>query len=153
MTMMIRELTVADSEAAAVLVTELGYPSSAADLAKRVRGRAGNPDLALYVASIGDAVVGLVDVGVERHIDHTAFGELRALVVSSAHRSAGVGARLVEHAERWAVARGVSKMVVRSRVQREDAHRFYRREGYAEWKRQAVFTKTLGTAPGQTASA
>jgi hypothetical protein len=35
-------------------------------------------------------------------------------------------------------------MLVRSQIKREDAHRFYLREGYVRTKTSVVFTKELG---------
>jgi hypothetical protein len=46
-------------------------------------------------------------------------------------------------AEEWARQQGLGNIVVRSRATREAAHRFYLREGYAQTKISAVFTKIL----------
>lgn len=143
--MTIRELTPADAEAAAALATELGYPSTAADLAVRLAGRAALPDTAALAAVIDDAVVGWLDVAIIRHLDRGPLGEVCGLVVASTHRGRGIGAELVEYAEQWARQRGAAEIIVRSNVIRDDAHRFYRREGYGEWKRQIVFTRRLDT--------
>jgi GNAT superfamily N-acetyltransferase len=58
-------------------------------------------------------------------------------------RSHGIGKILLQEAEKWAKARGVTRALVRSRVAREDAHRFYEREGYIRVKTSAVFEKSL----------
>jgi GNAT superfamily N-acetyltransferase len=52
---------------------------------------------------------------------------------------------LVTRAEQWALSRGVKEMLVRSRISREDAHRFYLREGYERTKTSAVFGKHLAS--------
>ena len=65
------------------------------------------------------------------------------LVVDEAHRSSGVGAELLAAAEAWARERAATKMVVRSRVTREGAHRFYEREGYVLVKTSHVFEKPI----------
>jgi hypothetical protein len=39
---------------------------------------------------------------------------------------------------------GLARVRVRSRVERADAHRFYRRLGYREVKAQAVLDRSLG---------
>ena len=61
--------------------------------------------------------------------------DIGGLVVDDGHRSAGIGAELLAAAEAWARESGATKMVVRSRVARERAHRFYEREGYASSRR------------------
>jgi Acetyltransferase (GNAT) family. len=88
-------------------------------------------------------VIGWGHVGSRLLLESDPFAELLGLVVDARRRSGGVGARLVEEAERWAVARGHFTIRVRSNVIREDAHRFYFRSGYRLSKRQAVFTKDL----------
>jgi len=57
--------------------------------------------------------------------------------------SAGVGAELLDSAERWARARGCRRLVVATRITRERAHRFYEREGYAVAKTSYFLTKNL----------
>jgi GNAT superfamily N-acetyltransferase len=54
-----------------------------------------------------------------------------------------VGKLLVQAAVRWAAERGYAKVRVRSNVVREDAHRFYEREGFQRAKTQAVFDLRL----------
>jgi len=69
---------------------------------------------------------------------------VKGLVVASSARSHGVGSRLMEVAEAWALARGLREVVVRSNVIRDRAHAFYTRIGYQEQKRQVKFKKRLG---------
>jgi GNAT superfamily N-acetyltransferase len=54
------------------------------------------------------------------------------LVTDAAHRSRGVGAALLDHLERRAAKLGCRYLELDSGVQRLDAHRFYRREGFAD---------------------
>ena len=54
------------------------------------------------------------------------------LVVDAAHRSTGIGAGLLEHLERVAVAAGARCVELDSGHQRTDAHRFYRAHGYRD---------------------
>jgi GNAT superfamily N-acetyltransferase len=84
-----------------------------------------------------------------RHLTAEARAEIAGLVVASEVRSRGIGRHLVARAERWALERGLTDMIVRSRSTREAAHRFCLREGYRQTKISAVFTKELagsGTA-------
>lgn len=69
--------------------------------------------------------------------------EIGGLVVSAPARGRCVGAQLVARAEAWAREQGLSAILVRSQIAREDAHRFYLREGYQRTKTSAVFTKPL----------
>jgi GNAT superfamily N-acetyltransferase len=142
-TPLIREITPDDAAAAANLSGELGYQVSAEAMRPRIESLLGLPDQAVYVACLGGDVVGWIDLAVSRHLASEPRGEICGLVVSSEVRSRGVGRLLVERAEEWAVSKGLTEMLVRSRIAREDAHRFYLREGYTRIKTSAVFTKKL----------
>lgn len=139
----LRPAIVLDAPVLADLATQLGYPSTAEEMEARLRGVLSREDEAVFVAEEEGDVIGWGHVGWRLLLESDPFAELLGLVVDARHRSRGVGARLVEEAERWAVARGLSTIRVRSNVIREDAHRFYLRSGYRLSKRQAVFTKDL----------
>jgi len=54
---------------------------------------------------------------------------LEELAVHPDRRSQGIGARLLDAARAWARERGASHLKLDSALAREDAHRFYEREG------------------------
>lgn len=139
----IREISLADAEAAAQLSGELGYPVPPERMRERIRRMASLPDHAVFVGCVDGAVVGWIDVGVIHHLQADPYAEIGGLVVSGNYRGAGIGRMLVMRAEQWARRREVARMVVRSRITREGAHRFYVREGYEHIKTSAVFSKSL----------
>ncbi|HXH05932.1 MAG TPA: GNAT family N-acetyltransferase, partial [Vicinamibacterales bacterium] len=53
------------------------------------------------------------------------------------------GAALVRAVERWAAARGLPRLRLRSNVVRAAAHRFYLRQGFGIVKTQHAFEKSL----------
>lgn len=141
----LRPITPADAEAAAALCGELGYPADPETVRRRIERMKSLPDHAVYVACLpAGTVVGWIDFGIVNHFQGEPYVEIGGLVVSNAERSAGVGARLVARAEQWARERGIARLVVRSQIARERAHRFYLRAGYDRTKTSAVFTKILG---------
>lgn len=139
-----REITAMDAGAAATLCAELGYSVSADVMEQRIRSLAEVNDQAIYVACLSGEVVGWIEVGEARHLAAEPRAEIGGLVVAGEVRGGGIGSRLLARAEEWALERGLNVALVRSRVTREAAHRFYLREGYARVKTSAVFTKTLG---------
>lgn len=139
----IRPVGIADSRAVAQLSAELGYPVDVATMEERIRSLAGSPDRATYAACSDGAVVAWIDVFEAHHLQSGASAEIGGLVVSEAHRNAGVGALLLLRAEQWARERGLANMIVRSRITREAAHRFYLRHGYGQTKTSAIFAKKL----------
>jgi GNAT superfamily N-acetyltransferase len=142
--LLIREITLADAEAASWLSAELGYSTPPGVISQRIEAIAKLTDHAVYVCCLAEEVVGWIDVGVVRHLQAEPRAEIGGLVVSSRLRSGGIGRRLLARAEEWALQQGLKSVIVRSRIAREAAQRFYLREGYEQIKTQAVFTKMLG---------
>ncbi|HEV7968881.1 MAG TPA: GNAT family N-acetyltransferase [Candidatus Acidoferrales bacterium] len=133
-----------DVEALARLAGELGYPSTAAEVRKRLDAVEADPHHAAFVAAAQNgALLGWIELSETRSLAHDTRAEITALVVDSMHRGAGVGRRLVETGETWARERGVGSIGVRSNVLRDRAHEFYLGLGYAVTKSQKVFRKTL----------
>ena len=139
-----REMTAADAAAVADLSGQLGYAAGVVEIARRFAGLASVPESLVLVAEREGEVVGWLHVLVQRRLEVDPFAEIGGLVVDARVRGAGIGAALVAAAEAWARDQGVDAVRVRSNTIREDAHRFYRREGYAVLKTQVNFHKKLG---------
>lgn len=142
--MRIRPMTAADAPLVADLTTQLGYPTGAEETAERLATLESRPDEhAALVAEEEDRAVGWVHVTIYTSLESGRVATLGGLVVDEAHRSGGIGAELLAAAEAWAREHGADRMVVRSRIARERAHRFYAREGYTLLKTSHVFEKRL----------
>lgn len=140
----IRECQMSDAVSIAKLSAQLGYAVPAEEMEHRLRHMAHDPDHTVLVASLQNGeVVGWIDVGIVFHLQSGAYCEIGGLVVAEAVRSNGIGRELVAAGEQWAVSRDIKKVLVRSRMQRADAHRFYLRENYTMVKTSAVFEKKL----------
>ena len=87
-------------EPEAVLAAVRGWVSGAA-------GKAGDEDHAFYVAVAGDQIVGLVHVCEQAHFSGQVDAYVGELVVAPSWEGRGVGSRLMEAAESWAVGRGL----------------------------------------------
>jgi len=140
----IRQARLDDAEQLAHLATQLGYPSSAAEIASRLRGICADPAHAVYVAEVeGAGARGFAHVHATIALESGPRAELLGLVTDAAMRSRGLGALLVAQAERWARAKGLETFCVRCNVIRADAHRFYERLGFQCSKTQKYFRKSL----------
>jgi GNAT superfamily N-acetyltransferase len=139
----IRDIRLSDADAVAELSAELGYPATPEIMKMRIAQLQHLVSKAVYIACLGPRVVGWIDIGLTQHLQTELYAEIGGLVVSSTVRSKGIGKALVAWAERWARERCVQLIVVRSRLSRERAHRFYEREGYTRYKTSAVFQKVL----------
>jgi GNAT superfamily N-acetyltransferase len=139
----VRPIRETDAAAAAALSGELGYPADPAVMRERIARIGSLSDHAIFVACLGDLVVGWIHVATVLHVQAAPRAEIGGLVVTAECRSAGIGTALVRRAESWARSNGLETMVVRSQAMREAAHRFYLREGYVRTKTSAVFSKPL----------
>lgn len=92
---------------------------------------AGNPNNIYLIAWAHNLAVGYLSCHVQNLLHHGGLvGEIQELYVNENGRGHGIGKLLVEKAEEIAKARGVLQLEVTSRLTREDAHRFYEREGF-----------------------
>ena len=139
--MNIREATASDAAALAALCTQLGYPAQPGEAVERLAAL--GPGGAVLVAEENGAVLGWIHVCGVRFFQSPPFAEVGGLVVDEASRGRGAGKLLLEAGARWAAEHGYGKLRVRSNVVREDAHRFYEREGFQRVKTQAVFDRRL----------
>jgi GNAT superfamily N-acetyltransferase len=140
---LIRQIEFADAEAAAQLSAELGYPAVAEEMKERISVVNSLRDRVVYVACIANKAIGWIDVSIVHHLSTGSHGEIGGLVISAAYRGGGIGGKLITQAEQWVAGQGISRMIVRSRITREAAHRFYLREGYTIEKTSLVFSKQL----------
>jgi GNAT superfamily N-acetyltransferase len=133
-----------DAPALARLCTELGYPSSEAQLVRRFR-RLEATDHGLFVAEAHDrtGLLGVVDVHERVVLEEDPFAELIALIVTEEAQGEGIGSALVAEAVRWARARMLPKLWVRVSLWREATPRFYESLGFRRHKQQRVFELTL----------
>lgn len=144
-TLTIRTPEPADYARLAELAGELGYPSTAEDIARRLARLADiSPQHTVFVAQrAGEPIAGWICMAVQGTIESDAHAEITGFVVGSEFRSQGVGEQLLARAEAWARARGVTSVRLRSNVIRDRAHAFYLREGYENYKTQKAFRKPL----------
>lgn len=139
---MIRPALASDLPALVRLTAELGYASAPEAVARRLELILANPAHAVFVTeTAGAGVVGWLHVGINPLLESDPRAEIYGLVIDPEHRHRGLGAQLVAQAVAWAEARGLTGLRVRSNVKREDAHRFYRREGFAVTKTQVVLDR------------
>lgn len=131
-----------DATAVGILLAELGYPANAGEVIGRLDALARLPVALTLVAAGGREVFGVITSHIFPSLHSAApIAWITTLVVSSDARGMGVGTKLLEAAERWAVENGAERVSLTSGVAREDAHRFYESRGYQHTGLR--FAKTL----------
>jgi ribosomal protein S18 acetylase RimI-like enzyme len=116
----------------AELVTQLGYPTSREQMARRLTSIFADREYDTFVASQDGRIVGFVGTRVAlTYESDEPFGEIRAMAVAESFRRKGIGRRLLLAAESSLVARGARVIVLSSGNHRAGAHLFYEAQGYA----------------------
>ena len=140
----IRTALPADAAAAAVLFTELGYPSSTEDMRRRLPRLIADGTQCVLVAEDGcGAVVGCMHIGFEDTLVSDSAAQIMGMVVAATHRRRGIGRALVRAGEAWARAQGGTSVRVRTNAIRQEAPAFYAGLGYLHTKTQLAFRKKL----------
>ena len=138
----IRSARSEDAPRVAQLAGDLGYTISSASVGTAI-DRLQADEGAIFVADEGERVTGWIHVHRSHVIQTEPFAEVGGLVVDPQNRGDGIGRRLLETAEQWASANGLSVIRVRSNIVRSNAHLFYERRGYNVEKTSYTFTKNL----------
>ena len=140
----LRQMRPEDIPAVAKLTTQLGYPATEDEIRRRYDLIKDRWDARLFVAQhAGNLIVGWIHVQATYLLECDARAEIWGLVVADTVRGTGVGRRLVEGAEEWALMRGLAVMAVRSNDVRTEAKGFYEHLGYQVTKTQNAFRKSL----------
>jgi ribosomal protein S18 acetylase RimI-like enzyme len=128
----IRKAAVADSESVARLVTELGYPTSASQMQRRLNVILHDDDYHTLVAYEDGRVVGFVGTRVgPLYEDDGHYGQIMALAIAPTYQRRGIGRMLMRAAESALVDAGARVLVVTSGNHRAGAHAFYESCGYS----------------------
>jgi ribosomal protein S18 acetylase RimI-like enzyme len=132
MTITMRPVRATDAEQVASLLTELGYPSTAASVKDRLDRALQSETSRCLVAQDADEVIGLMSAEL---IPYFPTGmtvcRVTSLVVASQHRRRGIGDMLISAATEFARKHRCSGIEVTSAENRVEAHRFYERIGFS----------------------
>lgn len=111
---------------------------------RHVRRMRGSPHHCLLVAERGGAIVGRLSIARNPHPACSHVADIGLMVARDARRQ-GVGAALLEAAERWAAAVGVRKIELHVFPHNQAALALYERAGYRrEGYREAQFSRANG---------
>ncbi len=129
----VRIATLEDAGAITDLMDALGYPGTGAFIPARIAQILSHPDAVLLVAEANTGIVGVISLHFVPQLALAGdFCRINYLCVSAAARGQGIGQLLEAHAVALASSRGCDRMELHCHARRTEAHRFYRRQGYAE---------------------
>ena len=135
MSIVLRTAQVGDALALEALIFELiGRHNDPAALAAQVEKMAAHPDYCLLVACQDEQILGSA-MGI-RCMD-LCYGDapfllIENVIVTQKAQGHGVGRKMLDHLEHWAIASGCTSAILVSSAFRTDAHAFYRAVGYTQ---------------------
>jgi ribosomal protein S18 acetylase RimI-like enzyme len=128
----IRDGKLSDAADLAALMCELGYETTGAEMESRLISILKDLRYKTLVALNDDKICGMIGtVSASSYLHNDLTGRIIALVVSRESRRRGIGARLIAEAEKNLIQRGITRVTVTARFEREKAHQFYEKLGYA----------------------
>lgn len=141
---MIRKGNVSDAARLAELSEVLGYPIAPEVMRRRLETILLKPDHVVAVAELPpNLLAGWIHAAEHDILEVGSFCEIVGLVVAANQRGQGIGRRLLERVEHWALERGLTQISVRSNVARPESHPFYERSGYVRVKTQHAYRKQI----------
>jgi GNAT superfamily N-acetyltransferase len=122
-----------DLDSLTLLMNELDYPTTAAEMHTRFTSIKDHPDYKTLVITVDNEIVGMA--GLHNGIYYEKNGRyLRvvAFVVKQTARKMGIGKLLLTACEHWGISKGLTTSVLTSanRDGRKAAHAFYQKMGY-----------------------
>jgi GNAT superfamily N-acetyltransferase len=129
----------ADAPGLVRLCAQLGRHAALDDVRGYLQRAPGEASDCLLVAQVGEALGGWLEVVQRSALATSGWAEISGLVVEASLRKCGVGGALVRGARAWAKEKGLSRLRVRTRVEREAAASFYERAGFCLTKQQRVY--------------
>ena len=141
----VRDARLNDAAKLAALACELGYKTTGVEMATRLETVLKDARYKTFVAEIGEKLCGMIGtVSHSSYLHNDLSGRIIALIVSNKMRRRGVGRELVAAVEKDFRRRKITRVTLTTRFEREEAHRFYEKLGYA--RTGFRFGKNLGRA-------
>jgi ribosomal protein S18 acetylase RimI-like enzyme len=98
----------------------------------------------IFIAENSEGKVkGYVLTGICYYIGFKPFVEIIQLLVDKDSRDQGIGTSLIEFVEEYYKEQRIEEIKLHSRIERGQAHNFYRKLGFKEFKQSKFFEKEI----------
>lgn len=133
MNISIRKATENDFESVYFLVSDLESHEMDRKLFKKIYSlNLSDPNIHYIIAEKDSKVVGFISLHVQHILHHAkATCELQELNIVPELRGSGIGAQLMNEAEKIARELNLEEIELTTKIQRDRAHNFYRKLGYS----------------------
>ena len=142
--LVLRDAISEDSIQLAALAEQLGYPCSSVDVQRRITRYCNSKTSRIIVASMNGKVVGWASLEYIEHFYIDPYVEITGFVVDEEYRNLGIGKAILKEAEQWTKRIGVKILRLKSNKKRQEAHEFYKKNGFEIVKEQYAFKKCIG---------
>jgi GNAT superfamily N-acetyltransferase len=134
---LVRPIQASDARAVAELLGELGYAASEQGVRDRIDRSGDTASIFTFVAEVDGRVIGCVSGYVAPYFPKgTLVCRVTALVVTSRHRTRGIGKALMAAGAAHARSAGCAELEVTTSEDRAVAHRFYESLGFVHTSRR-----------------
>jgi ribosomal protein S18 acetylase RimI-like enzyme len=128
----IRDAELSDAAELAALACELGYETTSTEMESRLVSILKDPRYKTLVAVNDEKICGMIGTfSASSYLHNDLNGRIIGLIVSRESRRRGLGAQLIAVAEKDFAQRGITRVTLTTRFEREEAHQFYEKLGYA----------------------
>ena len=143
----IRDAELSDAAELAALACELGYETTGAEMESRLVSILKDPRYNTLVALKNEKICGMIGTfSASSYLHNDLNGRIIAFVVSRESRRRGIGAQLIAAAEKDFARRGITRVTLTTRFERDETHQFYEKLGYA--RTGFRFAKNLASTSG-----
>ncbi len=143
----IRDAELSDAAELAALACELGYETTGAEMESRLVSILKDPRYKTLVALKNEKICGMIGTfSASSYLHNDLNGRIIAFVVSRESRRRGIGAQLIAAAEKDFARRGITRVRLTTRFERDEAHQLYEKLGYA--RTGFRFAKNLASTSG-----
>lgn len=125
------------------LTNQLGYPSSPQKTTEIIDLVMNNDNHQVFIAEVGETVVGYVHLVGSLQVDTDPFVEIAALIVHDEFRHQGVGQGLIDQTVEWAGRKNQNNIRIRINLIEEKAYSFFEQNGFQKLESQKLFLKDL----------
>ncbi|MFM9279152.1 GNAT family N-acetyltransferase [Paenibacillus sp. p-8] len=141
----IREYEPSDVEELALLMGDLGYPTTAGQMKARMEQFGRSSSSHTWIADLEGRVAGMAGCKDVLYYESDGFAvQISAFVVKKEYQGRGIGRELIRFVEKWAAERAAHTLFLTSGLKPERvlAHDFYQKNGFEVTGHR--FVKRLG---------
>lgn len=141
---MIREVTKDDAKGIYVLYnTVMGYEYPVTKIKNRIDDILNDNNNYVFIYEIDSEVTGIIETVIKYSTHEDPFLTINTLAVSNNYQGQGIGSKLLNYVEDFALSKNLASIWLGSQIKRNRAHDFYLNHGYTIIKQHKIFNKKL----------